>query len=510
MVAAARKEQEAAERRTDQLRAQLNDTESLLASHQDQLAELKNVMEKMNSGRHDLDIATNGSTAPSTPGPPIHGYSSRTIGSLPLSPVVPEASSISPAPPSSFSHLFSPVLRTDLQSYEDFRSLMQIPRKPTPGVRLNSAMFNGLPASNVGHLQSRTGISQSGRLPSSGSTTSLPPPGASSNPLVTAPSTPASSVLPGSSPGIPLRETRFYKRALVEDIEPTLRLDTAPGLSWLVRRNIIPSMCEGNLVVEPMPASNKLQIFSCALCGEDRKGDEFARTHRFRTSENENSQRYPLCTYCVNRVRAACDYLSFLRMVKDGHWRTDGVEAERTAWEESVRLRERMFWARIGGGVIPTFIPRDSPRVSMDFKLGTPFSAPPVMHRPLPDQERNCLEENRVPVGSVLSPGTGPQAMRHDSEHQEIEDKRDIARGTARVDDSTISPKARLLQFTEQVSGSLQEPLRLRPRSPTTSYERDDTTARVGLQRISTASKVTTGQSASDKGLQITIPTGFK
>ena len=40
-------------------------------------------------------------------------------------------------------------------------------------------------------------------------------------------------------------------------------------------------------------------------------------------------------------------------MLKDGHWRTDDEESERAAWEESVRLREQMFWSRIGGGVIP-------------------------------------------------------------------------------------------------------------------------------------------------------------
>ena len=509
MVAAARKEQEAAERRTDQLRAQLNDTESLLASHQDQLAELKNVMEKMNSGHHDLEISTNSSNAPSIPAPPIHGVSSRTIGSRPLSPLVPEASSISPAPPSSFPHLFSPVLRTDLQSYEDFRSLMQISRKPAPEIRVNNAMYNGSIASNVGHLQPRTGISQSGRLASSGSTTSLPTPPLSSNPLVTVLSTPSSSVLHGSSPGIPLKETRFYKRALIEDIEPTLRLDTAPGLSWLVRRNIIPSMCEGNLVVEPMPASNKSNIFSCALCGEDRRGDEFARTHRFRTSENENSQRYPLCSYCVNRVRAACDYLSFLRMVKDGHWRTDGVEAERTAWEESVRLRERMFWARIGGGVIPVFISQDSPRVSMDVKAGTPFSAPPVMHRHLPNEEGICLEENRAPVGPILLPRTGPQVMYHDPEHEENEDKGETARETARVDDNALSLEAPFHPYAEQLPSSLRESLRLRPRSRAAFYERDHAAARVDIQHTLTTSRAPTGQPTGDKGLQITIPTGF-
>ena len=51
MVAAARKETEATERKNAQLRTQLNDTELLLASQQEQLQDLKSVMEKMTSER---------------------------------------------------------------------------------------------------------------------------------------------------------------------------------------------------------------------------------------------------------------------------------------------------------------------------------------------------------------------------------------------------------------------------------------------------------------------------
>lgn len=50
-------------------------------------------------------------------------------------------------------------------------------------------------------------------------------------------------------------------------------------------------------------------------------------------------------------------------MISNGHWRVDGPEAEAQVWEESVRLREAMFWARIGGGVVPSFVrAKDSPR----------------------------------------------------------------------------------------------------------------------------------------------------
>ena len=180
----------------------------------------------------------------------------------------------------------------------------------------------------------------------------------------------------GSSPGTALqpimpslRETKFYKRALVEDIEPTLRLDTAPGLSWLARRSVLTTMTEGALVIEPTPAALtstfgrvvKPELYPSALGGENRKAPEdeqYLRRHRFRTSEatSASQQRgwYPLCRYCLGRVRSTCDFLAFLRVVKDGHRRAADDNAERAAWGESVRLREQMFWSRVGGGVLPT------------------------------------------------------------------------------------------------------------------------------------------------------------
>jgi len=40
-------------------------------------------------------------------------------------------------------------------------------------------------------------------------------------------------------------------------------------------------------------------------------------------------------------------------MCRDGTWKAANDEEIHTAWEEGVRLREKMFWTRIGGGVVP-------------------------------------------------------------------------------------------------------------------------------------------------------------
>lgn len=364
MVAAARKDREIAEKRNEQLRGQLKDTELLLASHQEQLAELKSVMHTI-SERDDAESNGNGSTAPPTPAMQQHEHMQRVVDGLHISTDIP-SEDVPPAPPTSFTHLLSPVLRTDLLVYEDFHSLLETSRKSSPSSRVTSGSYGGLSLAGLANAHRE----QMQHAVSNASTSSLSATTNQSSPV--SPITPASTNSSVSSRDIPisaapLKETRFYKRVLAEDIEPTLRLDSAPGLSWLARRSVISSMSEGNLVIEPMPTVATLHHLACSLCGENRKGNEYRRTHRFRTSENENAQKYSLCDYCWNRMRSTCDFLGFLRMIKDGHWRIDGAQAESTAWEESVRLRERMFWARIGGGVVPNFVrARDSPRDSIE------------------------------------------------------------------------------------------------------------------------------------------------
>ena len=376
MVSAARKdahkEKESLERRNEQLQAKLNDAELLLASHQEQLAELKTAMQDMATHRIELEASTTASTAPSTPAPDNQDHMNRTFDALNLSPTALGSDEVTPAPPTSFAHLLQPVLRLDLQAYEDFHALLELSRKSQPSSRATSGSYGGLNGLGLGSLTNREQSQVPDRMPSNGSTSSL----SASSTHQSSPSTPNLPASTNSSlssrdvpvSGTPLKETSFYKRALTEDIEPTLRLDASPGLSWLARRTVINSMCEGKLIVEPTPSAARLYHPPCSLCGEQGRGDKQARTHRFRTSESDNAQRYPLCKYCLTRVRATCDFLGFLRMIRDGHWRTDGAQSEAMAWEESVRLRERMFWSRIGGGVVPAFlrIREDTPRTSTE------------------------------------------------------------------------------------------------------------------------------------------------
>ncbi|KAF9872228.1 gdp gtp exchange factor [Colletotrichum karsti] len=346
----ARLEQEALQKKNDNLRSQIGDMETLLTSQQQQLADLKHVMEQMALERED---STTG-TAPSSPGFSKPEFKDDERSEAAPSPLLDPAS---PTYPLSLTHLIQPVLRTDLGSYEDFVALTRTSRNRA-GSRVSSGSLTGLSGLGLG-----MGGSTSSAHPSNASTASLSTAGTPASSSPQTPNTPASVSSTASSnvgPPLPaLKETKFFKRVVAEDVEPTLRLDIAPGLSWLARRSVLNAMSDGSIVVEPIPANApfasivKPQFYPCSLCGDSRKDEEHLRTYRFRTSESDSAQRYPLCKYCLGRVRSTCDFLNFLRILKDGHWRADDEDAEKAAWEESVRLREQMFWSRIGGGVVP-------------------------------------------------------------------------------------------------------------------------------------------------------------
>ncbi|KAF2679462.1 Sec2p-domain-containing protein [Lentithecium fluviatile CBS 122367] len=344
MVAAARKETEASEKRNDQLRQQLGDAELLQASLQEQLQDLKGVMERMSNADDESNTLPT-TTAPSTPGITPADKMSKLFDAANLTPNTPGSDEISPDHPLHFTHLIHPVLRSDLTSFKEFQDMLKISSRSAPNSRVSSGNYGSLNVLGLGSLTNNS---------------------SSSLPLAKSPNSAANSPRDSvAGAGMPnLKDEKFYKRALSEDIEPTLRLDIAPGLSWMARRTVLNSITAGSLVVEPSPPPPKFRgpVFPCSLCGEARKDEKYARKFRFKTSDSDET-RHPLCDWCLGRVRSTCDYIGFLRMIAAGHWRAETEDEKKIAWEESVRLRERMFWMRIGGGVVPAFVPtRESPR----------------------------------------------------------------------------------------------------------------------------------------------------
>ncbi|KAK5047703.1 hypothetical protein LTR84_006368 [Exophiala bonariae] len=358
MVASANRERDAVEKKNQQLRDQILDGEAVIASQTEQLTELKSLMQQIGPSpdyRKELD-SPRVSLAPSSPGVARdEGNLARLLEAMNLSPVTLEHGELVPSPSTQLTHLVRPMCRTDIPAYEDFKTLVQNShfRSHNPShapSRAGSGSYGGLNVMGLGSMSnnSNSNLSQ------------LPQPATSK--LANSPNIPGSfSPNPEQPKGpIPLKDSKFFKRILAEDIEPTLRLDLSPTLSWLNRRSILSAFGDSTLIVEPIPeASLKLygKYTPCALCGENRKQGENARTHAMRVREGEGATKWSICCLCLTKVRGVGDLVAYVRMVREGVVKIGDQRDEEEAWEELVRLREKLFWARMAGGVVPAFIP---------------------------------------------------------------------------------------------------------------------------------------------------------
>lgn len=209
-----------------------------------------------------------------------------------------------------------------------------------------------------------------------------------------------------------IKETRFYKRILHDDIQPTLRLDTAPGVSFLQKRSLMSAIVNGRVIIEPISSVNEsfkrnsgiasaAAVSSrpiatpdpCSICGEGRNDAlEHARLYMLKiyssksqknktkpgsstnlaSANNNNSSStsvndisgsstpissntateftytFPLCAYCVFRIRSTCELYAFLRSIKSGVWKFNNEVNQKKAWIECTRIRLKMFWSRQG------------------------------------------------------------------------------------------------------------------------------------------------------------------
>lgn len=354
MVANANESKAATEKKNQQLRDQIKDGETVIASQIEQLAQLKLLMQDIGSD-HRKQLSDSPNITPATPDVGKEDNLTRLLEAMNLSPVSPDHPEITPSPSTQLTHLIRSQCRTDVPAYDDFKHMLSIsnPRSHTPShsaSRAGSGSYGGL---------SGLGLGYSGNNSSS---PNLSTQASASSKLNTSPALPGSfspSPAQGTGP-LPLKDSRFFKRLMTEDIEPTLRLDLSPQISWLQRRNILGAIADSSLIVEPIPeASMKLygRYTSCSVCGESRREEQNPRTHAMRTREGEGANKWAVCQLCLEKVRAVGDLIGYLRMVRDGVVKIADLKDEEEAWEEIIRLRERLFWARLAGGVVPVFMP---------------------------------------------------------------------------------------------------------------------------------------------------------
>lgn len=173
----------------------------------------------------------------------------------------------------------------------------------------------------------------------------------------------------------------FLKRCIEEDSDPSLRLDLAPGLGFLSRRQVGTAIVDGTLLIEPTYGGASLPTSTCTLCGTGLEkwwngaaGEEMVvvaakpvtqmrkafgsgawsissltggkkdssrpsspsattsgaetpfafpavphqQIHIFRVNDT-SSARYAVCpTYCLPRLRAVCEMWTYVRAMERG------------------------------------------------------------------------------------------------------------------------------------------------------------------------------------------------
>ncbi|CCH45781.1 Guanine nucleotide exchange factor for Rab3A [Wickerhamomyces ciferrii] len=192
--------------------------------------------------------------------------------------------------------------------------------------------------------------------------------------------------------------TKFLKKLVTDDVEPALRIDSAAGIGWYSKRTLMTAFIEGRVVIEPVSGINetyrinfqsnkinesdvKSNLYTypahsppvaiehpCAICSEMRNDIlEHSRlytlkVHAPKSKDDLNSSRtaspspsspviahqYALCSYCLFKVRSACELFAFLRSLKNNVWKLDDEISIRKAWLELTRLRAKLFWSNVG------------------------------------------------------------------------------------------------------------------------------------------------------------------
>jgi hypothetical protein len=98
----------------------------------------------------------------------------------------------------------------------------------------------------------------------------------------------------------------------------------------------------------------------CALCGEERDDIlEHSRLYVMKLHPKADStstanltgatnHQYPLCSYCLFRIRSVSDLFAFLRSLKTDAWKLQDEVTIKKSWVELSRLRSKLFWSKIG------------------------------------------------------------------------------------------------------------------------------------------------------------------
>ncbi|KOG96905.1 guanine nucleotide exchange factor SEC2 [Saccharomyces eubayanus] len=201
-------------------------------------------------------------------------------------------------------------------------------------------------------------------------------------------------------------ESKLIRRLVNDEIQPILKIDNASGIGWLVKKTLLSLIIDGMVVVEPLSGvnatyqigynssspvkqatSNMPKMFkfpldsppvavhaACSFCGESRDDIiEHARMYVLKTLHKSDdgaehvTNTYPLCHWCLLKVRQTCEIFAFLRSLKVGAWHLEKVTLQNIAKGDLERFSEVTKRTKSEGGRVS---PHDKMAKRLSFMAG--------------------------------------------------------------------------------------------------------------------------------------------
>ncbi|CUS24326.1 LAQU0S15e01992g1_1 [Lachancea quebecensis] len=237
--------------------------------------------------------------------------------------------------------------------------------------------------------------------------------------------------------------SKLLRRLIHDEIQPALRLDNASGIGWYLRRNLMSLMIDGSIVVEPVSGINETyrvghmstqaEVVSqlrgsdqqsrphlynypadsppvaiespCSFCSESRNDIlEHGRLYVLKTlqkTENgatETSSQFPLCHYCLLKVRQTCEIFAFLRSLKSGAWHLEAVTLSKTNNTSSTQTSSVSISPTVEGPPENTKPDRKSKRMS--FMTGLSKTLPLKTNYTV-ESATPCSEQTTTPTTNI-------------------------------------------------------------------------------------------------------------
>lgn len=168
-----------------------------------------------------------------------------------------------------------------------------------------------------------------------------------------------------------LKLCSFFKKVWTEEIERAIAVPSTNFLNrWQRGKYFWNLVADGKITIEPVKVTNETLKLDyggdtktpgvptalrepCAFCQEQRNDNlEHSRLHlvKLLTPDTIESVHYPICNYCLIKLRNICEFFAKLRLIHKNFYKLDDGEEYQMLklYLILIVVRSKIFWSKIG------------------------------------------------------------------------------------------------------------------------------------------------------------------